>query len=210
MSFSYELQNEWQTCREASDFIQLPDGSYTAAIQSVKVESTQSKTGEVYYFLVYSMIVTEGEFDNASFQKRDFLNQKSLPFIKRDMLKLGVNIPQYVRDIALALQPSIGQHVLVKVRTSQGITRDFVNIDFLRVVESMPTAAPAQPAPAQRAPQQAKPQAAPPQGNPQPPITYPSGTPNAAPSPQFAPQPAPYIHPTEGYRDNFPDDDIPF
>ena len=157
--FSAELTNAWYTVQPAKtqEFIELPEGLYLAVIDAIKLnQSKQVKDKIIPETLVYELTVSDGEYQGSRFRKEDVIwSEKSLSFIKRDILTLGCNIPRELEDVPLALQAAVGLTVEIEVVKTTKNGREYTNTYIQRVVNQMKPSA--QQAPAQ-APTQAHPQ----------------------------------------------------
>ena len=150
--FSAELTNAWYTVQPAKtqEFIELPEGRYLAVIDAIKLnQSKQVKDKIIPETLVYELTISDGEYQGSRFRKEDGIwSDKSLSFIKRDILTLGCNIPRELEDVPLALQAAVGLTVEIEVVKTTKNGREYTNTYIQRVVNQMkPTAAQA-PAPA--------------------------------------------------------------
>ena len=67
------------------------------------------------------------------------VNATSASFIKRDILRLGCEIPKVMEEIPLALNSVIGSIVAIDVVISKGTSTDFRNI-YIRSLKGKPEA----------------------------------------------------------------------
>ena len=88
--------------------------------------------------LVYELTVSDGEYQGSRFRKEDGIwTDKSLSFIKRDLLTLGCNIPRELQDVPLALQAAVGLTVEIEVVKTTKNGREYTNTYIRRVVNQM-------------------------------------------------------------------------
>lgn len=139
--FSAELTNAWHTVQPAQlqDFIELPEGRYLALIDAIKLnQPKQVKDKIIPETLVYELTVSDGEYQGSKFRKEDGIwTDKSLSFIKRDLLTLGCNIPRELEDVPLALQAAVGLTVEIEVVKTTKNGREYTNAYIRRVVNQM-------------------------------------------------------------------------
>lgn len=139
--FSAELTNAWHTVQPAQlqEFIELPEGRYLAAIDAIKLnQSKQVKDKIIPETLVYELTISDGEYQGSRFRKEDGIwSDKSLSFIKRDILTLGCNIPRELEDVPLALQAAVGLTVEIEVVKTTKNGREYTNTYIQRVVNQM-------------------------------------------------------------------------
>lgn len=139
--FSAELTNAWYTVQPAQpqEFIDLPEGRYFATIDAIKLnQPKQVKDKIIPETLVYNLTVSEGEYQGSRFRKEDGIwTDKSLSFIKRDLLTLGCNIPRELQDVPLALQAAVGLTVEIEVVKTTKNGREYTNTYIRRVVNQM-------------------------------------------------------------------------
>lgn len=144
--FSAELTNAWHTVQPAQsqEFIELPEGRYLAAIDAIKLnQPKQVKDKIIPETLVYELTISDGEYQGARFRKEDGIwSDKSLSFIKRDILTLGCNIPRELEDVPLALQAAVGLTVEIEVVKTTKNGREYTNTYIQRVVNQMKPPAP--------------------------------------------------------------------
>lgn len=139
--FSAELTNAWHTVQPAQlqEFIELPEGRYLAAIDAIKLnQPKQVKDKIIPETLVYEFTISDGEYQGSRFRKEDGIwSDKSLSFIKRDILTLGCNIPRELEDVLLALQAAVGLTVEIEVVKTTKNGREYTNTYIQRVVNQM-------------------------------------------------------------------------
>lgn len=144
--FSEELTNAWYTVQPAKtqEFIDLPNGRYLATIDAIKLNHPkQVKDKIIPEILVYELTVSDGEYQGSRFRKEDGIwGDKSLSFIKRDLLTLGCNIPRELEDVPLALQAAVGLTVEIEVVKTTKNGREYTNTYIQRVVNQMKPPAP--------------------------------------------------------------------
>lgn len=144
--FSAELTNAWYTVQPAQlqEFIDLPEGRYFATIDAIKLnQSKQVKDKIIPETLVYELTISDGEYQGSKFRKEDGIwTDKSLSFIKRDLLTLGCNIPRELQDVPLALQAAVGLTVEIEVVKTTKNGREYTNTYIRRVVNQMKPSAP--------------------------------------------------------------------
>lgn len=139
--FSAELTNAWHTVQPAQlqEFIDLPEGRYFATIDAIKLnQSKQVKDKIIPETLVYELTVSDGEYQGSKLRKEDGIwTDKSLSFIKRDLLTLGCNIPRELEDVPLALQAAVGLTIEIEVVKTTKNGREYTNTYIRRVVNQM-------------------------------------------------------------------------
>lgn len=139
--FSAELTNAWHTVQPAQlqEFIELPEGRYLATIDAIKLnQPKQVKDKIIPETLVYELTISDGEYQGSRFRKEDGIwSDKSLSFIKRDILTLGCNIPRELEDVPLALQAAVGLMVEIEVVKTTKNGREYTNTYIQRVVNQM-------------------------------------------------------------------------
>lgn len=139
--FSAELTNAWHTVQPAQlqEFIELPEGRYLTVIDAIKLnQPKQVKDKIIPETLVYELTVSDGEYQGSRFRKEDGIwTDKSLSFIKRDLLTLGCNIPRELQDVPLALQAAVGLTVEIEVVKTTKNGREYTNTYIRRVVNQM-------------------------------------------------------------------------
>lgn len=144
--FSAELTNAWHTVQPAQlhEFIELPEGRYLAVIDAIKLnQPKQVKDKIIPETLVYELTVSDGEYQGSRLRKEDGIwTDKSLSFIKRDLLTLGCNIPRELQDVPLALQAAVGLTVEIEVVKTTKNGREYTNTYIQRVVNQMKPPAP--------------------------------------------------------------------
>lgn len=144
--FSEELTNAWYTVQPAKtqEFIDLPNGRYLATIDAIKLnQPKQVKDKIIPEILVYELTVSDGEYQGSRFRKEDGIwGDKSLSFIKRDLLTLGCNIPRELEDVPLALQAAVGLTVETEVVKTTKNGHEYTNTYIRRVVNQMKPPAP--------------------------------------------------------------------
>lgn len=144
--FSAELTNAWHTVQPAQlqEFIELPEGRYLAVIDAIKLnQPKQVKDKIIPETLVYELTISDGEYQGSRFRKEDGIwTEKSLSFIKRDILTLGCNIPRELQDVPLALQAAVGLTVEIEVVKTTKNGREYTNTYIQRVVNQMKPTAP--------------------------------------------------------------------
>ena len=144
--FSAELTNAWHTVQPAQpqEFIELPEGRYLSVIDAIKLnQSKQVKDKIIPETLVYELTISDGEYQGSRFRKEDGIwSDKSLSFIKRDILTLGCNIPRELEDVPLALQAAVGLTVEIEVVKTTKNGREYTNTYIQRVVNQMKPTAP--------------------------------------------------------------------
>ena len=139
--FSLELTNAWHTVQPAQpqEFIELPEGRYLAVIDAIKLnQPKQVKDKIIPETLVYELTISDGEYQGSRFRKEDVIwTEKSLSFIKRDILTLGCNIPRELDDVLLALQAAVGLTIEIEgIKTTKN-GREYTNTYIQRVVNQM-------------------------------------------------------------------------
>lgn len=144
--FSAELTNAWHTVKPANlkEFIDLPEGRYFATIDAIKLnQPKQVKDKIIPEILVYEFTISEGEYQGSGLRKEDGIwTEKSLSFIKRDLITLGCNTPRELEDVPLALQAAVGLTVEIEVVKTTKNGREYTNTYIQRVVNQMKPPAP--------------------------------------------------------------------
>lgn len=139
--FSEELTNAWHTVQpaQAQEFIELPEGRYLAVIDAIKLNPPkQVKERIIPEILVYELTISDGEYQGSRFRKEDGIwTDKSLSFIKRDLLTLGCNIPRELEDVPLALQAAVGLTVEIEVVKTTKNGHEYTNTYIRRTVNQM-------------------------------------------------------------------------
>lgn len=139
--FSAELTNAWHTVQPAQlqEFIELPEGRYLAVIDAIKLnQPKQVKDKIIPETLVYELTISDGEYQGSRFRKEDGIwSDKSLSFIKRDILTLGCNIPRELQDVPLALQAAVGLTIEIEVVKTTKNGHEYTNTYIRRVVNQM-------------------------------------------------------------------------
>lgn len=157
--FSAELTNAWHTVQPAKtqEFVDLPVGRYLATIDAIKLNPPKQVNDRIIpEILVYELTVSDGEYQGSRFRKEDGIwTDKSLSFIKRDLLTLGCSIPRELEDVPIALQTAVGSTVETEVVKTTKNGHEYTNTYIRRVVNRMNPSAQQAPAPA---PTQAHPQ----------------------------------------------------
>lgn len=149
--FSAELTNAWHTVQPAKtqEFVDLPVGRYLATIDAIKLNPPKQVNDKIIpEILVYELTVSDGEYQGSRFRKEDGIwTDKSLSFIKRDLLTLGCNIPRELEDVPLALQTAVGSTVEIEVVKTTKNGHEYTNTYIRRVVNQMKPFAQQAPAP---------------------------------------------------------------
>lgn len=149
--FSAELTNAWHTVQPAQtqDFIELPKGRYLAVIDAIKLNPPKQVNDRIIpEILVYELTVSDGEYQGSRFRKEDGIwTEKSLSFIKRDLLTLGCNTPRELQDVPLALQTAVGSTVEIEIVKTTKNGHEYTNTYIRRVVNQMKPSAQQAPAP---------------------------------------------------------------
>lgn len=144
--FSAELTNAWHTVQPAKtqEFIDLPEGRYLATIDAIKLNPPKKVNDKIIpEILVYELTVSDGEYQDSRFRKEDGIwTDKSLSFIKRDLLTLGCSIPRELEDVPLALQTAVGLTVEIEIVKTTKNGREYTNTYIRRVVNQMKPSAP--------------------------------------------------------------------
>lgn len=139
--FSAELTNAWHTVQPAQlqEFIELPEGRYFTVINAIKLnQPKQVKDKIIPETLVYELTVSDGEYQGSRLRKEDGIwTEKSLSFIKRDLITLGCNTPRELEDVPLALQAAVGLTVEIEVVKTTKNEREYTNTYIRRVVNQM-------------------------------------------------------------------------
>ena len=149
--FSAELTNAWYTVQPAKtqEFVDLPVGRYFATIDAIKLNPPKQVNDRIIpEILVYELTVSDGESQGSRFRKEDGIwTEKSLSFIKRDLLTLGCNTPRELQDVPLALQAAVGLTVEIEVVKTTKNGHEYTNTYIRRVVNQMKPSAAQAPAP---------------------------------------------------------------
>lgn len=150
--FSAELTNAWHTVQPAKtqEFVDLPVGRYLATIDAIKLNPPKQVNDRIIpEILVYELTVSDGEYQGSRFRKEDGIwTDKSLSFIKRDILTLGCSIPRELEDVPLALQTAVGSTVEIEVVKTTKNGHEYTNTYIRRVANQMKPSAQQAPAPA--------------------------------------------------------------
>lgn len=150
--FSAELTNAWHTVQPAKtqEFVDLPAGRYLATIDAIKLNPPKQVNDRIIpEILVYELTVSDGEHQGSRFRKEDGIwTDKSLSFIKRDLLTLGCSIPRELEDVPLALQTAVGSTVEIEVVKTTKNGHEYTNTYIRRVVNQMKPSDQQAPAPA--------------------------------------------------------------
>lgn len=149
--FSAELTNAWHTVQpdQTQDFIELPKGRYLAVIDAIKLNPPKQVNDRIIpEILVYELTISDGEYQGSRFRKEDGIwTEKSLSFIKRDLLTLGCNTPRELQDVPLALQTAVGSTVEIEIVKTTKNGHEYTNTYIKRVVNQMKPSAQQAPAP---------------------------------------------------------------
>lgn len=125
--------NDWATKQAASDFQRLPNGQYQAKVDAVKYEEGRNGKADV---IIYELTVAEGAECGARFRKFVFMkDSQCIPFIKRDIDKLGCVMPQDPVNIPLALQKAVGKVIKVRYNTKVINDKEYPDITIDGVVQ---------------------------------------------------------------------------
>lgn len=139
--FTQELINAWYSVEPAKtqEFTELPEGKYIATIDAIKLNAPkQSGDKTIPEMLCYQMTVQDGELAGTKFRKEDGIwTEKSLAFIKRDILTLGCTIPRELADVPVALQNAVGATVEVEVVKTSKNGKEYTNTYIRRLVNRM-------------------------------------------------------------------------
>lgn len=126
------VEREEENFGEPKRWVDLPAGEYDVVIDKVLFEpAKESKNGtQIPPFIVYELtVLSDGEFKGCGTSKRDgFWNASSASFIKRDILRLGCDVPKNMEEIPVALQKVINCvvsiYVSVKPKSTGGEFRN--------------------------------------------------------------------------------------
>lgn len=139
--FSAELTNAWHTVQPAQtqEFIELPEGRYLAVIDAIKLNPPKQVNERIIpEILVYELTISDGEYQGSRFRKEDGIwSEKSLAFIKRDLLTLECNTPRELQDVPMALQVAVGATIEIEIVKTSKNGREYTNTYIRRTVNQM-------------------------------------------------------------------------
>lgn len=131
----------WQAAKpaEASGYAKIPDGKYTARILSIKYFQKEDNNGtEIPFSYRYEFTILEGEHKDAKIQKRDFIHgEKSMAFLKKDLLTLDCPIPEKLEDVIITLQSALNRTVEIELSTKNINGKEYTNVYINRTVKLM-------------------------------------------------------------------------
>ena len=85
----------WDRIQSAAEYEPLPPGEYTALLTKGEL-AENSRTSTPSYKLTFR--VEAGDYANRQFFADLWLTEKSMPYTKRDLLKLGITSPQQLEQ----------------------------------------------------------------------------------------------------------------
>ena len=94
-----ELNDQYQSTDAASDsFETVPEGTYQVKIDKATVNRSQSGAGRLQ--VSYELVICGGEYKGRKLFKNDGIeDEQSISYYKRDIVKLGQDVPESMTDI---------------------------------------------------------------------------------------------------------------
>jgi hypothetical protein len=118
---------------EAPSFEEVPDGKYQTRIQRAALTHAQS-SGEP--MIKWDLVVISGELEGRHIFKNAVLTNKTLPFIKGDLLKLGLELTR-ISELPDRIAEVLDKAVEITVRTKG----EYTNVYFNKLLDIPPATA---------------------------------------------------------------------
>ncbi len=123
------LQKGWKKTSPRKVGAPVPDGSYSARIDSAVVEEAKS-SGRMQ--VNWALTVAEGDYEGRSIHRFSGLeSDDNLAFLQGDIETLEIAIPEDINDLGEALEDAVGLLLEINVRTKD----EFTNVDFIELLE---------------------------------------------------------------------------
>ena len=129
-----KLRNKWKSAQSeipsSGDFPKLDPGRYVGRISDGEVNESKT-TGRLQCFM--ELTVTEGESKGDTIRKYYGLDkEESLTYLQRDLVRLGIEIPEDPEELENILQSIVKQKLLVKFRVKEN--GEYLNIYLDKLV----------------------------------------------------------------------------
>jgi len=115
-----DLENDWEdeeVTEGGGDFFKLPDGSYDVKIVETEVGLSQKDNLQI----VYTLKIVDGEYKNKEVKKFASLQSGRLGWAKGDLNKIGVKIPERLKDLPEVLDSDVTDLlVVIDVKNTKG------------------------------------------------------------------------------------------
>ncbi len=118
------FDNDYEAA-EASEFKEVPDGKYQVSISKAQV--AESRAGNP--MLKWDLLVISGEHEGRHIFKNAVISQKSMPYVKGDLTKLGLELKR-ISDLASRLAEVLDKKLEVTVVTKG----EFKNVYFNKLL----------------------------------------------------------------------------
>lgn len=110
---------------EAPDFEEVPDGKYQVTVS--KAQLTESSQGDP--MIKWDLVIISGAHEGRHIFKNAVISQKSLPYVKGDLTKLGLQLGK-ISELPGRLSEVLDKKLEVTVRTKG----DYCNCYFNRLL----------------------------------------------------------------------------
>jgi len=118
---------------EAPEYAELPDGKYQVTIS--KAQLAESNQGDP--MIKWDLIIISGTHEGRHVFKNAVISQKSLPYVKADLTRLGLEMRR-ISELPGRLPEVLDKNLEITVRTKG----EFTNVYFNKVL-SIPASGPA-------------------------------------------------------------------
>jgi len=108
-------------------FESVPDGRYQVVVDRVELKETKA-TGQP--MLSWELVITGPTHENRRIYKNSVITEKSIPYLKRDLVKCGIELER-VSDLPDHLEQLLDLRLNVHKKTSG----DYENVYFGSVVD---------------------------------------------------------------------------
>ena len=120
---------------EAPAYAELPDGKYQVTIN--KALLAESRQGDP--MLKWDLIIISGPHEGRHIFKNTVISQKSMPYVKADLTRLGLEMKR-ITELPARLPAVLDKTLEVTVRTKGEFTNVYFN-KVLAIPSSRPTSA---------------------------------------------------------------------
>lgn len=129
------FQNDWNDAPVKTSSSVPPDGTYDVFIENVSYSETDKDGFESDPQFVYNLRIRGGEYDQTTFKKFTTIRTaKNLSFLKGELTKLGLTVPENIEDIPDVFLNARGSLIEITIKTRKYNDKDYQDIYINKLI----------------------------------------------------------------------------
>ncbi len=121
-----QYQNAWENASEETDFEDLPDGTYQATVEEVRIERSKT-SNRLQLAWVFNVLSPQKHNGRKIFHYRGLEDEKSVEWMKREVATCGLKGVQDITQLPDLLEKILYAKVEVRLKTKKTRKGEFQN-----------------------------------------------------------------------------------